>query len=319
MESINDDLVKAIKEKTSNGSTAAILSDILYLNSEAIYRRLRGQVPFTLDETIKICRHLNISLDLIAGIKNQNKFAFHLDTFLTEDPLQEYCDMLLRITKSMEPLKNDPSTRLYRAHKTIPQEFLYNYEKLSNVYTYILYYQLYSNKPANVKKMSELVLPKGMYSRQKESVSTVHDFESMLILDQSIVYDFINIVKFFFDLKMISQEDIKDIKKELFLLVADMEKCADTGRSLMGKPMHIYLCNISFDTNYSCMESDNFSVSSLGIYCIDYLSCENGLVFNIHKSWILSLLKFSMLISVADEITRKNFFHKQREYIERML
>lgn len=317
-ESINWELIKAIKEKTANSNTANVLSDILILNSEAIYRRLRGQVPFTLDEAIRICKELNISLDLLVGIKNEKKFAFHFDTFLTDNPLQEYIDMLMRITQSMEPLKGDPSARLYEAHRTIPHNFFYNYRTVSKVYVYIMYYQLRSHN-AEIKKMSELSLPDNLHKIQKDSASCVHSFDSLLILDKNIIMDFISIVKFFVDLKMILAEEVDQIKKELHLLINDMEKCTDTGKSLKGAKMDIYLSHISFDCNYNCIESDHFSVSSVGTYCLNYLSCENPAVFKVHKAWIMSLRKFSVLISVADELTRKKFFNEQRNHVDTLM
>jgi len=318
MESVSDNLVKAIKERVSAKNAANILADVLCLNVEAVYRRLRGQVPFTLDEAVKVCKTLNISLESFTGIKDGNKYTFHLDTFQSVDPLKEYCEMLTRITNSMEPLKNDPSTKLYKAHKTLPQEFLYNYNTLSKVYAYILYYQLYSYKP-DVKKMSEVVFPEDMHIIQKKSISCVHDFDSIQILDRNIIIDYINTVRYFFELGMISDVEITEIKKELYQVVTDIEKCANTGLSRKGKSMNIYLSNISFDCSYNCMESNSFCVSSLEIYYVDFLSCEDKRIFEVHKSWIMSLLKFSVLISVVDELTRKNFFAQQRHFIDTML
>lgn len=318
MESVSNNLVKVIKERVTGKNVATILADILSLNVEAAYRRLRGQVPFTLDEAVKICQALNISLDSFAGLQDGNNYSFHLDTFLTPDPLQEYCDLLTGIAKVMEPLKNDPTTKHYKAHKSLPQEFLYNYEMASKVSAYVLYYQLYSCKP-NLKKMSEVVFPEDMHIIQKKSILTVHDFESIQVLDRNVVIDYIHIVRYFFELGMISESEVAVIKKELYQVVADIEKCATTGLSRKGKPMNIYLANLAFDCSYTCLESRSLCASSLGIYHVNFLSCENKRVMEIHKSWIMSLLKFSVLISVVDELTRKSFFAQQRHFIDTML
>lgn len=318
MESISNNLVKVIKERVSGKNAAHIVADILCLNVEAVYRRLRGQVPFTLDEAVKICRTLNISLDSFAGLKDGKNYTFHLDTFLTPDPLQEYCNLLTQITDIMAPLKHDPTTRHYNTHKTLPQEFLYNYETASKVSAYIVYYQLHSSK-ANLKKMSEVEFPEDMHLIQKRSILTVHGFDSTLILDRNIVIDYIHIVRYFFELGMITEPEMAEIKKELYQIVADMERCAATGVSRLGKPMRIYLSNISFDCSYTCVESSSLCAASLGIYHVNFLSCVNKQVVAIHKTWFMSLLKSSVLISVVDELTRKNFFAQQRDYIETLL
>ena len=59
---LNTGLVNAVREKLpSKENLANTLMDILYIGKEAIYRRLRGEVPFTLTEAAVISRKLGIS------------------------------------------------------------------------------------------------------------------------------------------------------------------------------------------------------------------------------------------------------------------
>ena len=47
----NANLIEAMKEKLPlKGQLADMLMDTLYIGKEAVYRRLRGEVPFTLHE-----------------------------------------------------------------------------------------------------------------------------------------------------------------------------------------------------------------------------------------------------------------------------
>ena len=51
----NSELIKAMNEKLPNGTNLAnTLIDMLYLGKEAVYRRLRGEVRFTLAEAAMI-------------------------------------------------------------------------------------------------------------------------------------------------------------------------------------------------------------------------------------------------------------------------
>ena len=48
MNELNTNLIEAAKEKfPAKGQLANILMDTLYMGKEAIYRRLRGEVPFS--------------------------------------------------------------------------------------------------------------------------------------------------------------------------------------------------------------------------------------------------------------------------------
>lgn len=60
----NTNLIEAMKEKLpAKGKLADMLMDTLYIGKEAVYRRLRGEVPFTLQEAALVSRKLGISLD----------------------------------------------------------------------------------------------------------------------------------------------------------------------------------------------------------------------------------------------------------------
>ena len=61
---LNTSLIEAVKEKLPlKENLANLLIDTLYIGKEAIYRRLRGEVPFTLEEAALISRKLGVSLD----------------------------------------------------------------------------------------------------------------------------------------------------------------------------------------------------------------------------------------------------------------
>ena len=54
-ETLNRALIEAMRGKIPAGTTLArVLMDMLYIGKEAAYRRLRGEVPFTLAEAAAI-------------------------------------------------------------------------------------------------------------------------------------------------------------------------------------------------------------------------------------------------------------------------
>lgn len=58
---LNTSLIEAVKEKLPlKENLANLLIDTLYIGKEAIYRRLRGEVPFTLEEAALISRKLGV-------------------------------------------------------------------------------------------------------------------------------------------------------------------------------------------------------------------------------------------------------------------
>ena len=72
-----------LKENLAN-----LLIDTLYIGKEAIYRRLRGEVPFTLEEAALISRKLGVSLDNVIGVCFSSNAVFDLNVVDHEDPFE---------------------------------------------------------------------------------------------------------------------------------------------------------------------------------------------------------------------------------------
>ena len=80
MNELNTNLIEAAKEKfPAKGQLANILMDTLYMGKEAIYRRLRGEVPFTFQEAaIYFQKNWGYPLDRIAGVSFSNNAMFRI-------------------------------------------------------------------------------------------------------------------------------------------------------------------------------------------------------------------------------------------------
>jgi hypothetical protein len=75
---INTQLVHAIRQLIPRQQDLAkILIELLHLSNSAVYRKISGEVPFTLDETAVIMRHFRISVDnMILGGSESSGMRF---------------------------------------------------------------------------------------------------------------------------------------------------------------------------------------------------------------------------------------------------
>lgn len=319
MSQINDVLINALKKKTpEKDTTVNLLTDIIPISKEAAYRRLRGEIPFTLEEAITVCKSLNISLDMLIGIRHNDNYVFHLNAIFAKEPIQEYCKMLTDISKGVQYVINrDPEAISYRAYKSLPLEYVYKYKSLAKAYIYVLFYQLHLE--LTPKELQEIPIPDKIFSMQQEISQVMHNIDSMIILGKHVFLDYIEIIQYFQGLGTITEEEINQIKNDLLLMIDDLEHCATLGTTLNNKKLDMYISNISFDCNYTYLRGADYETCSVGVYCLDHISCLRPSVSKIHKVWIESLTRFSTLISVSGESVRNEFFHKQREYVNTML
>lgn len=92
---LNSGLIESMKEKIPEGANLAnLLMDILYIGKEAVYRRLRGEVPFTFTEAAVISQKLGVSLDQLIGANFGGNALFGLNIVHYADPVETYYAMI---------------------------------------------------------------------------------------------------------------------------------------------------------------------------------------------------------------------------------
>ncbi len=292
---------------------ANLLMDTLYIGREAIYRRLRGEVPFTLEEAALISRKLGVSLDKIVGVSFGANAVFDLNVVDHDDPFNAYFTILSRYVKIFRAFQDDPTTALGTSSNTIPQTLYLKHDLLSK---FRLFKWMYQNKHIQCNHFENLKIPEKLVDTQREFVSLTQYIHSTdYIWDNMIFHHLVNDIKYFSDIHLISCEDIQRIKEELLVLVDELEELAMRGKTEAGNSVRIYVSHINFEATYSYLETSSLQLSMIRVYSINSITTQDTEMFNSLKDWIQSLKKFSTMISESGEMQRIQFFNRQREII----
>lgn len=219
---LNTGLIEALKEKLPPKTNLAnLLMDTLYIGREAIYRRLRGEVPFTLEEAALISRKLGVSLDKIVGVSFSANAVFDLNVVDHDDPFNAYFTILSRYVKIFRAFQDDPTTALGTSSNTIPQTLYLKHDLLSK---FRLFKCMYQNKHIQCNHFENLKIPEKLVDTQREFVSLTQYIHSTdYIWDNMIFHHLVNDIKYFSDIHLISCEDIQRIKEELLVLVDELK------------------------------------------------------------------------------------------------
>ncbi len=314
-ETLNDSLIRAMKEKIPKGlNLANVLMDTLYIGKEAVYRRLRGEVPFTFTEASLISNSLGVSLDRISGTNSASNALFGLNVIDHTNPIESYYKNIENSLRVFAAVKDDPTAEWFAASNIIPQLFYMAYDNLSR---FLLYKWMYQHERVHsIRFFSELKLNDKLKNIQREYVKISRDVASSnFIWDNMMFLSLANDIKYFASIHLIKEKEIEILKKEILALINYLDDLAAKGYHKKGKEIHIFVSNINFEASYSYMQAQNFKFSSIRLYSINAISTADEEVFRYHKDWIHSLKKYSTLISESGEIQRIRFFEKQREYI----
>ncbi len=314
MNTIHNKFISLIKQKTpSDINSVDLLTDIIPMSKEAGYRRLRGEISFTLEEAIKIASSLNISLDslVLNDVFNHSRFN---TVSLSKNSIKEYCKIIGGILTAFKQINTDPSAVNYNAGNMLPTSFSLKHEQLTRFRLFKLIYQTAENCPYH--SLSDFVLPKEVMTLQKECLKEAEKVKTYFIWDSNIFSYFINDVDYFKNIRLVDPYELLLIKKELHLIIDEIEELTITGNFKNGEKVSIYLSPINLDACYACIKSTNFQACSINIFDVNYITTLDANAFQDHLKWVQSLIRHSTLISKSGEMQRKTYIRKQRELVD---
>jgi len=314
----NSRLLNAIKQNLPKEvSVLNALMDILNISKEAAYRRLRGDVQFTVDEVILIADTLHLSLDqaLMSTTNEQlsfelkpQRFYFEEESFPEYKPLEQFLYSLKKIAKQPESEFAITSNTF----TLFPGHLFYQ------IFKYTTFKYMYENENIQeLKPFKDIIVPQSFFKLNRDIVlATMNIKETSYIFYSRLLDDFVGELKHFMDMQLMTREDVELIKADLSKFVDLLDKLTLNGCFDTGNKVNIYISNVRFDTSYSYMVADNYTLSMIGAFSINHLtsSSENALIKI--KERIHALKRVSDFISGSGEMKRISFINEQRRVID---
>lgn len=107
--SLYESFLAELRKKIPQGAKLTnTLVDMLYIEREAVYRRLRGEVPFTFMEVMTIAKELGISLDNLTETDTCKSRPFQLKLVEYANPLDADFRMMQDFVEIFACAENEP-------------------------------------------------------------------------------------------------------------------------------------------------------------------------------------------------------------------
>jgi len=313
-------LVEALRNRIpQRGELAEMLTQLLGIEKEAVYRRLRGSVPFSFQEIHTIAVHLGFSLDSIA--ENTSPLTRQMTVLLTEylNPQENDYKVLEDLCAGIQRLKDDPDSESGAIGSVIPLSICLAYEYIYKFYLFKWSHQFQFGNPNRIKCYKEAHVTERLKQINRQFVESVHESpKSVYILDRKFIDYFVSDIRFFFDIRMITEEDIALLKENLHLLLNDLERYAFNGHFDTGNKVDIFLANVHFDANYNYVDSATYKLTMVRTFTFNGSYSFDEVVFQNMKDWLNFLKRTSTLISEGNATERIHFFERQRKLVDSM-
>jgi hypothetical protein len=310
--------IQIIEEKVpGRGKLCNILVDILFIEKEAVYRRLRGDVPFSFAEIVKISRHLNISLDKIIGVTSPYR---SLPFFLHNQDYFNMCEIDYRMSldyiTAIKAAANSPYSEFGFAKNVLPLHTSVFHPPIFRFYLLKWMYQF--GNPGEVLPYSQILIPEKLKEYHRQYIQEAPNIKyTYFICNEHSLLHLIRDVQYFRSIRLLTDEEVALIKEEIYHFLNDLEKIAIVGTYDTGNKVEIFVSDLNFETSYSYLMSNNIYVSMIDAFTLGSVTSVDQEACEKMRTWMQALKRTSMLISGAEK-NRVLFFEKQRGMLEKM-
>ena len=309
------EFMSLIRERISHKATLAnTIADILDIEKDAVYRRLRGDVKFSFTEMAFIAKTLGISLDKIAGIENMQSRPAQMNISNQLNPSPVDYEMFIGHVDLLKSIMDEPDTQIMEASNILPHYLYQDYEYLTR---YHIFRWNHAVMRGDVLPYHEIIIPEKMRVLQKETSEYArHIASAIYVWDNRLFQRMAADIQYFAKVNLIKGEDVLLIKNDLMMMINDLEKVAIKGEyEETGKKVSIFISDVASDSNISCLKTKNIHLTLFRTFILNATVTFDVEAYHYASAWIHSMQRMSTLISVSGQKTRTVYFDTQRGII----
>ncbi|MDR0794789.1 MAG: hypothetical protein LBE79_01845 [Tannerella sp.] len=291
------------------------LLDILILEKESVYRRLRKDVYFTSEEMMQIAGAWNISLDNIICTTPHKTKPFHFSMLDYIKPQEADYKVFEDFNRAMELVVKDPAGKMIEVTNTLPGTIYLEYDNLTRFFTMKWFYKYAI--PEDTLVFADTHIPDRMREMEREYIESVRNIhEVYTICDSSFIEHLISNVQYFKSVRMITQKEITLLKDELLDIIDYMEDAALKGYfPETGNKLYFYLSHTWLETEFLLYESKFMTLSMVKTLELGGICSWDKNVFDKFMNMVQSTKRSSVLLSASNDLQIIRFFSKQKELI----
>ena len=293
------------------------LMDLLSLEREAVYRRLRKDVAFSAQEVVRIATEWNISLDQITKI-DTGTVSFTMKAINYLNPSNEELLEIQKRVRRLEYLRKDPTSEYMAVCNRLPRSLTTGYPLLYRFDIFRWAYQ-YGNEE-KISLFSETYVS-GQFAQEMADLAHLMKYASSLsyVWDARIFEHIVDEISYYHSILLISDEEKELLKKELFSVLDYLSEVASKGYFPETKrKVNIYISKMNIGTNYSYFYTEKLKMCRIHAFEKHDIFSFDTKMIEIFRTWMQQKRRTSIQISEVDEKSRIDFFMRQRELVARL-
>jgi hypothetical protein len=304
----------------ANIHLAEEVSSALGISADSAYRRLRGETDFTLNETIKLCKHFSIPLESL-NKEMDDVVSFKINNILgNNDSFHQYLNSLDR---DLTWLARFDNSMLYYAAEDLPVFYHFFFPRLAR-FKMIYWTKSILNVPAfQGIKAEEVELPPDWSEKLAEIARKYQQIPTTEIWNEDTLKSTLQQIRFYWEAGFFKEvATLQEILEDMTGVIEMASRQAETGKkynpvkgTYTDTSFSLYISDLMIGNNHVFMSSGERTSSYIGYGSFNYMRTSNA-VFNRQISgWLENLIAKSTLVSRVAEKQRNQFFKQALKQI----
>jgi hypothetical protein len=313
---INEIIVSLVlRNIPKNFKPVVYLMELLGLSRESSYRRMRKEIPFTIEEITTLSVALGFSIDeIIEGCKKERMF---FDLQIPTNFSDAYIGLFQTYNTYIQNVQNVKNTNVLMALNHLSPLFSVFHDNLFKFF----YYKWLTENTEGIPRyfFSALVIPPELALLRKKLFANLKIGRVTIIFSPHIYLSTVKDIQYFYRRKLLTEEDLALLHNDVLDLINFVEKITQIGFPNSSTHLDFYLSQLYIHSDTVYLQYGDVSETHYWIYTASPMIVRNPEICGMQKKWFQSMKKHSTLITQSNEILQTEFFDKQREYVNKIL
>ena len=307
----------------SHLNLAEELSSRMSMSLDSVYRRLRCETDFSLEETLKIAAQFNISISNL--LTDQTSMVTFRANALNKD-VNSFAEYLKVIHYDINWIADSPEGSYTYAAEDLPVFYHFFFPELARFKMVYWNKSILGSNYYTGKNVEDVPLPDAWLQEVPKVRQAFMKVPAVEIWHEDTLKSTLKQIQFYWAAGFFSQkETIIRVLDELLSLIDMVKKQAEVGKKYdpitdkySDTSYTLYSCDLMIGSNTVYLKSLNKTASYLSYNSFNFIQTKNDYFNRQTEEWLNNLISKSDLVSQISERGRNQFFMSNQAAVERI-
>lgn len=319
MEQIRNDIInKIIAGVPDNMKPTEYIMSILDISKGSAYRRLNGTLPFNYDEIAVLAREMNFSVDDVIHSESRKKYICEFADYFADDTATVILKAMTEFYATLLTEQKMENRNLIITINNLWFVYTFHFE---NLFKFFYYKFLQQTDITHLKdKMRDIEIPQLVIDIKNKLNGLMESMDNTCrtsILDRHIFLNTISEIQYYYRRNLIDNDELALITKDLEDLLITIEKVIVRNEYAGDKNLY-FLAERNVYTNSVSIKNDKQTYAQIYQNNLYPIICYAPELCRLHRNYLESHKRQSMLISSSNEQLQIAFFERQYGYVRNL-